>query len=107
MKLSDKQIKICKEDLSKNSNKVKKSTRLFYIGSDPTRLKILMLLKKKKELCATDIANILGVSISAISHQAHKLENSGILERTKMGQSICYSINDEKMLNDIIEHLDH
>lgn len=43
---------------------------------DPTRLKICYLLCRRKELSVGDIADVVGVSISAVSHTLRKLQKS-------------------------------
>lgn len=60
--------------------------------TDPTRVKILLLLGKYKKLCPSDIARILRVTPSAISHQMRILENVGLVKKVRMGKMICYSL---------------
>jgi DNA-binding transcriptional ArsR family regulator len=78
---------------------------LYYIGSDPTRLKILLLLKGDDELCVTDLANILDVSVSAISHQVSILEQHGLVVRVKMGQMVCYKLEKNEVLEEFFRDI--
>lgn len=71
---------------------IKRQNDFHYIGSDATRLKIMCLLKESPELCVSDIANILDISISAVSHQMGMMESYGLLEKTKSGQTVCYAL---------------
>ncbi|MBI2337569.1 winged helix-turn-helix transcriptional regulator [Candidatus Daviesbacteria bacterium] len=61
--------------------------------SDPTKLKIYLLLTKIKSMPVTDIAQILGLSQSAISHALTDLKNLGLVENYRCGQLICYCLN--------------
>lgn len=66
----------------------------FQILSDPTRLKIVMALAKE-ELCVCDIAALLGVTDSAISHQMRLLRNLRLVKFRKEGKMVYYSLDDE------------
>lgn len=90
--LSKEQIKNNQRYLFGIDKNLRIQSRLCFIGSNPTRLKIFLLLKKNKELCVTDIAVILSISISAISHQLKTLENLGLVKSFKMGRIVCYRL---------------
>jgi len=92
MLLGKKEIKSNQKVLTQISQKIKEKSSFYYLCSDPTRLKIIFLLKRHKELCPTDLSQILHISISAISHQMSLLENAGLVRRTKMGKMACYSL---------------
>jgi DNA-binding transcriptional ArsR family regulator len=66
---------------------------LFKIFSGETRLKIVWLLSYEKELCVCDMADILKMSISAISHQLKNLRQLKIVKIRKDAQTIYYSLN--------------
>lgn len=97
MLISPKDILQAKKMLVGYTHQIEEKSKFYEIVSNPTRLKIIFLLKKHKELCATDIANVLGISISAVSHQARILESAGIISRLRMGKMICYSIQEDKI----------
>lgn len=86
-------IKDNKKWLAEISEDIKKKSDMCFVISDPTRVKILFLLKRHGELCVTDFANILEISMGAASHQLNLLEKAGLTDRTKMGQMVCYSLN--------------
>ncbi|MBI2175629.1 MAG: winged helix-turn-helix transcriptional regulator [Parcubacteria group bacterium] len=70
--------------------RVQEVARFFGVLSDPTRLKIFLLLCRKKQYCVGDVAETIGVSISNASHQLHNLELTGLLVPHRTGRTICY-----------------
>lgn len=84
-------------------------TDLFKIFGDPTRIKILYSLSLD-ELCVCDIAEILKMSQSAISHQLSTLRAANLVKFRKVGKSVFYSLNDEHvmiLLKQGLEHVRH
>lgn len=69
-------------------------TETFGILSDPTRLKILLALSRE-ELCVCDIAALLGVTESAVSHQLRLLKNLRLVTCHRSGKMAYYSLDDE------------
>jgi DNA-binding transcriptional ArsR family regulator len=69
-------------------------TETFKILSDPTRLKIVLALSEG-ELCVYDIAELLGVTESAISHQLRLLKTLRMVKQRKEGKLVFYSLDDE------------
>ena len=59
-------------------------SEIFKVLGDPTRLRIVSALAVD-ELCVCDIANLLGSSISAISHQLRVLRNMKLVKNRKKG----------------------
>ncbi len=74
---------------------------LFKVFGDPTRAKILASLEVQP-LCVNDIASILNMSVSAISHQLRVLRNAKLVKPTKIGKEVLYSLDDDHV-NSIIE----
>ncbi len=86
-----------------------KLAEFFKILGDTTRVKILYALDKN-ELCVCDIANILGMSKSSISHQLGTLRRSGVVKCRKKGKEVFYMLDDEhvKEVFEVgIEHIEH
>jgi len=79
---------------------------VFDILSDPTRIKIVFALSKK-ELCVCDISNLLGVSVSAVSHQLRVLRNVRLVKYRKQGTMVFYSLDDEHISTLFNEGLKH
>jgi len=72
---------------------------LFKVFSDSTRIKILCALFQN-ELCVCDLAALLNMSQSAISHQLRVLKSSRLVKFRREGKVIYYSLAD-----DHIEHI--
>ncbi len=86
-----------------------KLAEFFKILGDTTRVKILFALDKN-EMCVCDIANVLGMSKSSISHQLGTLRRSGIVKCRKSGKEVFYMLDDEhvKEVFEIgVEHIEH
>ena len=66
----------------------------FKIVGDPTRTKILSILDKN-ELCVCDIANLLNMTKSSISHQLKTLKEASIVKSKKDGKEVYYTLDDE------------
>ncbi len=67
---------------------------LFKVFGDTTRIKILYALFES-ELCVGDIAQILGLSQSAVSHQLRVLKDSKLIKFRREGKVIFYSLDDD------------
>lgn len=67
---------------------------MFKIFGDQTRVKILMALESG-ELCVCDIAAVMDMSQSAISHQLRVLKQSNIVKTRRDGKVVYYSISDD------------
>ncbi len=67
---------------------------LFKVFGDTTRIRILHTLSIK-ELCVCDIATILDMSQSAISHQLRVLKNTKLVKYRKEGKQVFYSLDDK------------
>ncbi len=78
----------------------------FKTLGDPTRAKIIFALLQQ-ELCVCDLANLLGMSKSAISHQLRVLRNMRIVKYRKEGKVVYYSLDDEHIKNLFEECLRH
>ncbi len=83
------------------------AAELFKVFGDSTRMKIMYLLLAN-ELCVCDIAEILGVSQSAVSHQLRVLKQSRLIRCRRRGRSVFYSPADDHVriiLNNGMEHI--
>lgn len=80
---------------------------LFKVFGDSTRIKILYALFES-ELCVCAIAELLGMSQSAISHQLKVLKDSNLVANRREGKTIYYFLADDhvrKMIAQGFEHL--
>jgi ArsR family transcriptional regulator len=81
----------------------------FHILGDPTRLKILYVLKGQ-ECCVRDLAILTGVSESAISHQMRLLKDRHIVKQRRRATTIYYSLSDHHLaplFQEAEYHADH
>lgn len=86
-----------------------KLSELFKILGDYTRIKIIYSLFKK-ELCVCDIAEVVQMSQSAISHQLRILKAARLVKFRREGKSVYYSLDDEhidRLFNAGLEHVEH
>ena len=80
---------------------------LFKTMGDATRIKILFCLSKK-EMCVLDIAELIGMTHSAVSHQLTNLKSARMVKSIKRGKEVYYSLDDdhiEKLFDLAIEHV--
>ncbi len=87
------------EDLSK-------VVSFYKVLSDETRLKILYALKEQ-ELCAGDIAVLLNMTKSAVSHQLAVMRNMHQIKARREGKNVFYSLDDEHIVDILEEALVH
>lgn len=66
---------------------------LFKVFGDTTRIKILYALFSS-EMCVCDIADLLGMTHSAISHQLRVLKQARLVKFRKEGKTVFYSLDD-------------
>lgn len=66
---------------------------LFRIFGDSTRIRILYVLFES-EMCVCDIAQLLGMTQSAISHQLRALKNARLIKSRRDGKTVFYSLAD-------------
>ena len=97
------EIKVLKNTVNKNSHEISALAELFALAGSETRLKILYLLYIEKELCVCDIADILNMNVSAISHQLKKLKNLKLVKSRRSGQTIFYSLEKNIFTNCLAE----
>ncbi len=62
---------------------------------------------QKKPLCVCDIANLLGMSQSAISHHLRLLRNLRLVKFRKEGKMVIYSLDDDHVLQLFKQGMDH
>ena len=106
---------IHKEAVANVLNKLPSTTtfenlaKLFKLIGDPTRCRILFALDNE-EMCVGDIANVLKMTNSAVSHQLRLLRQSQIVKTRKSGKEVYYTLDDEhiqKLFEIALEHINH
>lgn len=78
----------------------------FKILGDSTRMKILFALKER-EMCVGDIADLLDMTKSAVSHQLAVMRNMHQVRSRREGKNIYYSLDDQHIVDIIEEALIH
>jgi ArsR family transcriptional regulator len=82
---------------------------IFATLGDPTRARIVFALSQS-ELCVCDLAVLLNMTLSAVSHQLRILRHMGLVKFRKMGRMAYYSLDDEhasELLAQALEHVEH
>jgi len=78
----------------------------FKVFGDQTRIRILQVLFEE-EMCVCDIAYLLNMSQSAISHQLRVLKQAGIVKYRKEGRVVYYSLDDEHIQSIFAQGYEH
>ena len=79
---------------------------LFKVFGDSTRIKILYVLYEN-EMCVFDIANILNMTQSAISHQLRVLKQNRLVKYRKEGKTVLYTLADEHVFTILSQGIEH
>lgn len=79
---------------------------LFKVFGDSTRIKIICALFES-EMCVCDIANLLNMTQSAISHQLRVLKTNKLVKNRKVGKVVYYSLDDEHIKHIFDQGLAH
>ena len=79
---------------------------LFKVFGDSTRIRILFVLFEA-EVCVCDLAKVLNMTQSAISHQLRILKQNKLVKSRREGKSIFYSLADDHVRTIINQGRDH
>lgn len=88
------------------SEMLERSADFFKVIGDRTRIRILHALYES-EMCVCDIAVLLTMNQSAISHQLRVLKQAGLVKYRKEGKVVFYSLDDEHVKNVLDQGLVH
>lgn len=101
------------EDIVAKVNEVMPDEELLYdlaelykVFGDSTRIKILFVLFES-EVCVCDIARLLNMSISAISHQLRVLKQAQLIKFRREGRTVFYSLADDHVRTILGQGMDH
>jgi len=67
---------------------------LFKVLGDATRLRLVLALRDQ-EMCVCDLAAVLGMTESAVSHQLRRLRDQALVAVRRDGQVVYYSLDDD------------
>lgn len=79
---------------------------LFSVFGDSTRIRILFVLFEA-EVCVCDLAEVLRMTPSAISHQLKILKNSKLVKSRREGKSVFYSLADDHVRTIVRQGMEH
>lgn len=89
-----------------DEHKIMNLADTFKTLGDPTRVKILYALLQK-ELCVCDIAAVIGISDSAVSHQLRVLRGQKLVKFRRDGKILYYSLDDNHVSALFAQGLEH
>lgn len=81
-------------------------SELFKVFGDSTRIKILYVLLES-DMCVCDLAQILNMTQSAISHQLRILKQSKLVKNRREGKTVIYSLADGHVRSIISKGMEH
>lgn len=97
------QILRCKEDLNAVSTSIEGISKVMALAGNKVRFKMLYLLQRENELCPCDLADILEMSVPAISQHLRKMKEVNVISIRRDAQTIFYRISEEnKAFLDVI-----
>lgn len=79
---------------------------LFKTFGDTTRIKILYALMGR-ELCVADLAELIGATQSAVSHQLRTLKQARLVKFQRDGKNVIYSLSDDHVFTMIAQGMTH
>ncbi len=97
----------CKKKLQKSAISFNRLSQVLSLAGNDVRMKMLYLLEEENELCVCDLADILEMTIPAISQHLRKLRDGNILQTRRSGQTIYYSLKEEhlEIIKPLFEHI--
>ncbi len=79
---------------------------LFKVFGDSTRIKLLSVLMEG-EMCVCDLAQMLGLSQSAVSHQLRVLKSAELVKFRREGKTVFYALADDHVKTIISNGMEH
>ena len=95
------------EDGMPSEENIQKLAEFYKVFGDVTRVKMLCVLFQS-ELCVCDLAEVLGMTQSAVSHQLRVLKQAKLVKNRRDGKIVYYSLADahiQSILNQGMEHI--
>ncbi len=85
---------------------LKELADFYKVFGDSTRIKILCVLLES-EMCVCDLAEVLGMTQSAISHQLRVLKQMKLVKNRREGKTVYYSLSDGHIQTIISQGMEH
>lgn len=102
------QILRCKNELNAVATSIEAISKVLALAGNEVRFRILFLLQRETELCPCDFADILEMSVPAISQHLRKMKDVNVITTRREGQTIFYSISkeNESFLTSILSNIE-
>ncbi|XP_020900121.1 uncharacterized protein LOC110238780 [Exaiptasia diaphana] len=91
---TEEEIAAIRAELAEEAPKLHATLRWLEAAKDPTRFKIVHLLRRHERLCVCDLANVLGITSSAVSQHLRKLKDMDLVSTARVKQTIFYALRD-------------
>jgi ArsR family transcriptional regulator len=86
----------------KLSTKDERLVSAMHALGDKTRYKIFKIMQSGKEMCVSEIAEELNISVPAVSQHFRIFEHVGLVEKERTGQKICYALKrNDKLVQEL------
>lgn len=86
---------------------LQRSAAMFAAMADALRLRILLLLQERRELCVSELAALLGDKVNTTSMRLKKLHDAGLLSKRRDAKHIHYRLKDEHVAGIIRNAYEH
>jgi DNA-binding transcriptional ArsR family regulator len=87
-------------------NDARAIARFFQVLADPTRVRMIKALADG-EWCVSDLTQALGMDQPAVSHQLKYLREMGLVDWTKRGRHVYYSLSDSHLHDILVSSIEH
>lgn len=98
-------LRVVKESLP-DEDRLYDLAELFKVFGDSTRIRILFVLFES-DVCVCDLASVLNMTPSAISHQLKILKSSKLVKSRREGKSVFYSLADDHVRTIVAQGMEH
>lgn len=96
-------MELMRAESTKLSVREERVVSAMQLLGDKTRFKIFKLLLSGREMCVTEIAKALGISVPAVSQHFRIFELVGLVDKQRYGQKICYLLKtDDQFVKELI-----
>lgn len=93
-------------EMMPDEERIKELADFYKVFGDATRVKILYVLLES-EMCVCDLAAVLKMTQSAISHQLRVLKQMKLVKNRRDGKTVYYSLADDHIQNIISQGMEH
>lgn len=92
---------------NKSEEKEKHLIKVFSALGDGTRYRLIKLLLNNKDICVSELAEQVGITVAGTSQQLRILEQNGIVEHQRQGQKMCYRLrSDDSTIKKLIRFIE-